>query len=130
MLRVDLVLRVVNGVLVAVIVHSICIPNSCIFHIAKTGLSRCCLHKWSDSAHPTMNLVFTDFGRVAFQLFQFGNFSQQRTTLSIARQDCRLAVHPKRKVTVVEPASTELLRQMSPSLPGIQSPVVLNPTWP
>ena len=37
-LRVDLVLRVVNGVLVAVIVHSICIPNSCIFHIAKTGL--------------------------------------------------------------------------------------------
>ena len=36
--RVDLVLRVVNGVLVAVIVHSFCIPNSCIFHIAKTGL--------------------------------------------------------------------------------------------
>ena len=26
-----------------VIVHSICIPNSCIFHIAKTGLLRCCL---------------------------------------------------------------------------------------
>ena len=43
-LRVDLVLRVVNGVLVAVIVHSICIPNSCIFHIAKTGLLRCCLY--------------------------------------------------------------------------------------
>ena len=43
-LRVDLVLRVVNGVLVAVIVHSICIPNSCIFHIAKTGLLRYCLH--------------------------------------------------------------------------------------
>ena len=42
--RVDLVLRVVNGVLVAVIVHSICIPNSCIFHIAKTGLLRCCLY--------------------------------------------------------------------------------------
>ena len=39
-LRVDLVLRVVNGVLLAVIVHSICIPNSCIFHIAKTGLLR------------------------------------------------------------------------------------------
>ena len=37
-LRVDLVLRVVNGVLVAVIVQSIFIPNSCIFHIAKTGL--------------------------------------------------------------------------------------------
>ena len=37
-LRVDIVLRVVNGVLVAVIVHSICIPNSCIFHISKTGL--------------------------------------------------------------------------------------------
>ena len=37
-LHVDLVLRVVSGVLVAVIVHSICIPNSCIFHIAKTGL--------------------------------------------------------------------------------------------
>ena len=37
-LRVDLVLRVVNGVLVAVIVHSICIPNSCTLHIAKTGL--------------------------------------------------------------------------------------------
>ena len=37
-LRVDLVLRVVNGVLVAMIVHPICIPNSCIFHIAKTGL--------------------------------------------------------------------------------------------
>ena len=27
-----------------VIVHSICIPNSCIFHIAKTGLLRCCLY--------------------------------------------------------------------------------------
>ena len=40
MLHVDLVLRVVNGVLVAVIVLSICIPNSCIFHIAKTGLLR------------------------------------------------------------------------------------------
>ena len=26
-----------------VIVNSICIPNSCIFHIAKTGLVRCCL---------------------------------------------------------------------------------------
>ena len=44
MLRVDLVLRVVNGVLVAVIVHPICIPKSCIFHIAKTGLVRCCLY--------------------------------------------------------------------------------------
>ena len=44
MLRVDLVLRIVNGVLVAVIVHSICIPNSCIFHIAKTGLLICCLY--------------------------------------------------------------------------------------
>ena len=38
------VLRVVDGVLVAVIVHSICIPNSCIFHIAKTGHLRCCLY--------------------------------------------------------------------------------------
>ena len=28
-----------------VIVHSICIPNSCIFYIAKTGLLRCCLYK-------------------------------------------------------------------------------------
>ena len=37
MLHVDFVLRVVNGVLVAVIVHSFCIPNSCIFHISKTG---------------------------------------------------------------------------------------------
>ena len=37
------VLRVVSGVLVAVIVHSICVPNSCTFHIAKTGLLRCCL---------------------------------------------------------------------------------------
>ena len=27
-----------------VIVHSICIPNSCIFLIAKTGLLRCCLY--------------------------------------------------------------------------------------
>ena len=27
------------------IVNSICIPNSCIFHITKTGLLRCCLHK-------------------------------------------------------------------------------------
>ena len=27
-----------------VIVNSICVPNSCIFHIAKTGLLRCCLH--------------------------------------------------------------------------------------
>ena len=43
-LRVDLVLRVVNGVLVAVIVHSICIPNSCIFDIAKTGLEVLSLH--------------------------------------------------------------------------------------
>ena len=43
-LRVDLVLRVVHGVLVAVTVHSICIPNSSIFHVAKTGLSRCCLY--------------------------------------------------------------------------------------
>ena len=43
-LRVDLVLRVVNGVLVAVIVHSICIPNSCMFHISKTDLFRCCLY--------------------------------------------------------------------------------------
>ena len=42
-LRVDLVLRVVSGVLVAVIVHSICIPNFCTFHIARTGLLRCCL---------------------------------------------------------------------------------------
>ena len=44
-LRVDLLLRVVNGVLVAVIVHSICIPISCTFHIAKTGLLRCCLYR-------------------------------------------------------------------------------------
>ena len=43
-LRVDLVLHVVNDVVVLVNVHSICIPNSCIFHIAKTGLSRCCLY--------------------------------------------------------------------------------------
>ena len=27
-----------------VIVNSICIPNSCILHIAKTGLLRCCLY--------------------------------------------------------------------------------------
>ena len=27
-----------------VIVHSICIPNSCIFLISKTGLLRCCLY--------------------------------------------------------------------------------------
>ena len=27
-----------------VIVNSICVPNSCIFHIAKTGLLRCCLY--------------------------------------------------------------------------------------
>ena len=27
-----------------VIVNSICIPNSCIFHIAKKGLLRCCLY--------------------------------------------------------------------------------------
>ena len=27
-----------------VIVHSLCISNSCIFLIAKTGLSRCCLY--------------------------------------------------------------------------------------
>ena len=27
-----------------VIVNSNCIPNSCMFHIAKTGPSRCCLH--------------------------------------------------------------------------------------
>ena len=27
-----------------VIIHSICIPNSCIFLIAKTGLLRCCLY--------------------------------------------------------------------------------------
>ena len=43
-LRVDVVLRFVHIVLVAVIVHSICIPNSCTFHIAKTGLLRCCLY--------------------------------------------------------------------------------------
>ena len=35
----DVVLR-----LCPVIVHSICIPNSCIFLIAKTGLLRCCLY--------------------------------------------------------------------------------------
>ena len=29
--------------LCAVIVNSYCIPNSCMFHIAKTGLLRCCL---------------------------------------------------------------------------------------
>ena len=29
-----------------VIVNSICIPNSCIFHIAKTGLLRCCLYTY------------------------------------------------------------------------------------
>ena len=28
-----------------VIVNSNCIPNSCIFHIAKTGLLRCCLYR-------------------------------------------------------------------------------------
>ena len=28
-----------------VVVNSICIPNSCIFHISKMGLLRCCLHK-------------------------------------------------------------------------------------
>ena len=28
------------------IVHSFWIPNSCIFHIAKTGLLRCCLYTW------------------------------------------------------------------------------------
>ena len=27
-----------------VIANSICIPNSCIFHIARTGLLRCCLY--------------------------------------------------------------------------------------
>ena len=31
-------------ILCFVIVHSICIPNSCIFHVAKTGLLRCCLY--------------------------------------------------------------------------------------
>ena len=36
-LRVDLVLRVVNGVLVAVIVHSFCIPNSCIISHRENG---------------------------------------------------------------------------------------------
>ena len=29
-----------------VIVHSICIPNSCIFLIANTGLLRCCLYTY------------------------------------------------------------------------------------
>ena len=29
--------------LCAVIVNAYCIPNSCMFHIAKTGLLRCCL---------------------------------------------------------------------------------------
>ena len=43
-LRVDLVLRADLVLRVAVIVHSICIQNSCIFHIAKTGLLRCCLY--------------------------------------------------------------------------------------
>ena len=37
--RKDVVVR-----LCPVIVNSICIPNSCIFHIAKTGLLRCCLY--------------------------------------------------------------------------------------
>ena len=64
----------------------------------------------------------------------FGDFSQQRTTLSIARQDCRTVLHPKRKDTVVELASTELLRQVSHSLwfsflsycgPGFDTAVVV-----
>ena len=38
-LLLDVVVR-----LCPVIVHSICMPNSCIFHIAKTGLLKCCLY--------------------------------------------------------------------------------------
>ena len=32
--------------LCSVIVNSICIPSSCLFHIAKTGLLRCCLYSF------------------------------------------------------------------------------------
>ena len=54
-----------------VIVNSICIPNSCIFHIAKTGLLRCCLYtgcRWHKEGWETklktnrLGLSWTDKG--------------------------------------------------------------------
>ena len=38
-----------------VIVNSIRIPNSCIFHIAKTGLLRCCLHTETNISTTNLN---------------------------------------------------------------------------
>ena len=38
-----------------VIVNSICIPTSCIFHIAKTGLLRCCLITFPSSTARFLN---------------------------------------------------------------------------
>ena len=53
-LRVDLVLRVVNGVLVAVIVYSIliCIQIPERVRTAKTGLLRCCLYTPVGNSRP------------------------------------------------------------------------------
>ena len=43
-----------------VIVHSICIPNSCVFHIAKTGLLRCCLYKsWHSGSRAPLSYRLT-----------------------------------------------------------------------
>ena len=39
-----------------VIVHSICIPNSCKFLIAKTGFLRCCIYR-KHAAAPDMGLA-------------------------------------------------------------------------
>ena len=66
-LRVDFVLRVVNSVLVAVIVHSICIPNSCIFQIAKTGLFRCCLHKFALNGYDWIHWVAKSCTTIAYR---------------------------------------------------------------
>ena len=65
-----------------------------------------------------------DCNRVVFELIQLGNFSQQRTTLSIRDKTTALPSIRNAK-SPDKPASTELLRQVSPSLPVVQSPIVL-----
>ena len=39
-----------------VIVNSYCIPNSCMFHIAKTGPLRCCLYTSASWCHDDISL--------------------------------------------------------------------------
>ena len=73
-----------------VIVNSICIPNSCIFHIAKTSLLRCCLYTPSTFHLPTSNFhlptssTFFQLLPTSSNFFQLLPTSSRRNTTGLS----------------------------------------------